>query len=157
MRFTLQPHSPFGTSSTASSPTTPASPRRLWTPGSGCCRPRRKAANLRVVRARGVVISALAALALAPGASAADNWLPHPTDATWTYQWTDSVYATTPTTEKVTVKSSKGSTFILAWTTDGLDNSPDAVSTAGTATFQESNSGIVNTDWSSTPPPPDWP
>ena len=27
-----------------------------------------------------------------------------PTDATWTYEWTDSVYNTTPTKEKVTVK-----------------------------------------------------
>jgi hypothetical protein len=109
------------------------------------------------VRARGVVIFALAALALAPAASASDNWLPHPADATWTYQWTDSTYATTPTTEQVTVKSSKGTSFVLAWTTDGLDNPADAVSTTGTVSFQESNSGLVNTDWSSTPPPAGWP
>jgi hypothetical protein len=103
------------------------------------------------------VISALAALALAPVASAADNWLPHPTDATWTYQWTDSTYSDAPTTEKVTVKSSKGGAFTLAWTTEGVDNPDGAVSTAGTVSFQESNNGIVNTDWSSTPPPSDWP
>ena len=109
------------------------------------------------VKARGVIAVALAALAAAPAASADDNWLPHPADASWTYQWTDSVYATTPTTEKVTVKSSKGNSFVLAWTTDGLDNPDGAVSSAGTITFQESNSGIVNTDWSSTPPPADWP
>jgi len=120
-------------------------------------RPGRKTANLRLVRARGVVVSALAALALAPAAWADDNWLPHATDATWTYQWTDSRYATTPTSEKVTVKSSKGSAFTLAWTTEGLENPDDAVATAGTVSFQESNNGIVNTDWSSTPPPPDWP
>jgi hypothetical protein len=108
---------------------------------------------------RGVLIAAPAALALAlaPSALAVDNWLPHSSDATWTYQWTDSAYATTPTTEKVTVKSSKGNSFVLAWTTDGLENPDDAVSTAGTVSFQESNSGIVNTDWSSTPPPSGWP
>jgi hypothetical protein len=116
-----------------------------------------KTTNLRPVRARGVVIFALAALALAPAASASDNWLPHPADATWTYQWTDSTYATTPTTEQVTVKSTKGTNFELAWTTDGLDNPADAVTTTGTVDFQESNSGLVNTNWSSTPPPADWP
>jgi hypothetical protein len=88
------------------------------------------------VRARGVVIFALAALALAPAASASDNWLPHPADATWTYQWTDSTYATTPTTEQVTVKSTKGTNFELAWTTDGLNNPADAVTTTGTVDFQ---------------------
>src|SRR5262249_5053653 len=63
----------------------------------------------------------------------------------------------TPTTEKVTVKSSAGSSFTLAWTTDGLGNPTDAVSTTGTVSFRESNVGLVNTDWSSTPPPSDWP
>ena len=29
-------------------------------------------------------------------------WLPHPADATWTYEWSDSVYNATPTKEKVT-------------------------------------------------------
>ena len=29
----------------------------------------------------------------------ADGWLPHGSDATWTYQWTDSTYNTTPTNE----------------------------------------------------------
>jgi hypothetical protein len=109
------------------------------------------------VRAAGVVLFALAALALAPAALAADNWLPHSADATWTYQWTDSVYSPTPTTEKITVKSSTGRTYTLAWTTDGLDNPADAVSTTGTIAFQETNSGIVNTDWSSSPSPAGWP
>jgi len=109
------------------------------------------------VGARGVLITALAALALAPGASAADNWLPHSDNATWTYQWSDTTYSDAPTTEKVTVKSSKGTNFTLAWTTDGVDNPDGAVDTAGTVSFQESNNGIVNTDWSSTPPPAGWP
>jgi hypothetical protein len=53
----------------------------------------------------------------------------------------------------VTVKSQAGSAFTLAWTTDGLGNPAGAVVSAGTVSFQQTNAGIVNTDWSSTPPP----
>lgn len=95
-------------------------------------------------------------LAIAPSASA-DPWLPHPADATWTYQWTDSVYAPTPTNEKVTVKDQKGSAFTLAWTTDGLSNPDGAVTSNGNVSFQETNSGLVNTNWTSTPPPDAFP
>ena len=48
----------------------------------------------------------------------AGDWLPHPADATWTYAWTDTDYQQTPTKEKVTVKSQKGASFMLAWTTE---------------------------------------
>ncbi len=66
----------------------------------------------------------VAALAAAPSALAA-GWLPHPTDATWTYEWTDSAYNATPTKEKVTVKSRRRS-FALAWTTVDQGNPPEA-------------------------------
>src|SRR4029453_17605242 len=46
----------------------------------------------------------LAAVAAPAPATAAPAWFPHPPDATWTYEWADSVYATTPTEERVTVK-----------------------------------------------------
>lgn len=105
------------------------------------------------MRVAGVV---LCALALAPVAGAG-SWLPHAADATWTYTWSDSVYAPTPTTEKVTVKSADGAAFALAWTTEGLGNPGGAVASAGTISFQETNSGLVNTDWTSTPPPPTFP
>src|SRR6266536_1467873 len=77
----------------------------------------------------------------------------------WTYQWTDSVYATTPTTEKVTVKENKGLAFTLAWTTEGLDppNPDDALKSVGSMTFQDTNAGPLNTDWSSNPPPASFP
>ena len=109
------------------------------------------------MRATWVILGAVVALALAPNASASDPWLPHPADATWTYKWSDTTYAATPTLEKVTVKSQTGDAYVLAWTTDGLDNPADAVSSAGTMSFQETNAGIVNTDWTTTPPPPDLP
>jgi hypothetical protein len=98
----------------------------------------------------------LAALVLSPCALA-DDWLPHPAGATWTYEWTDSVYNTTPTKEKVTVKEQKGKSFTLEWTTLELGNPADAPTSLGLIAFQETPAGLVNTDWSSTPPPADFP
>src|ERR1700745_3403475 len=68
--------------------------------------------------------AAVLALTLAGGAQAADDWWPHPSDATWTYKWTDSVYKQGPTLEKVTVKDQSGKNFTLSWTTKDVDN-PD--------------------------------
>jgi hypothetical protein len=102
-------------------------------------------------------IAAVLAGALAQNARADDQWLPHPAAASWTYSWTDSVYSKTPTKEKVTVKSRSGSTFQLAWTTDGMKNPPESVTSAGSVDFQETDQGIVNTNWTSNPPPPTFP
>jgi hypothetical protein len=110
--------------------------------------------NVRRILASVAVVAA--ALAVAPLA-AADNWLPHPADATWTYQWTDSAYNTTPTSEKVTVKDQKGDQFTLAWTTQEQGNDPAAPVSLGLIAFQETPSGLVNTDWSSNPPPSTFP
>lgn len=106
---------------------------------------------------RGVLIAVVGLALVWVAPAAADGWLPHAPDATWTYQWTDSAYNTTPTNEKVTVKSQSGSSFVLAWTTVDQGN-PDAAPTSiGTASFQQTNFGLDNTDWSSTPPPPEFP
>jgi hypothetical protein len=108
----------------------------------------------------GRVLAAVTLTALVSAAPAlADNgsWLPHPADATWTYQWTDSAYNATPTNEKVTVKSQAGKSFTLAWTTDGAGNPDTAPSSQGTMSFQETDFGLVNTDWQSTPPPSSFP
>jgi hypothetical protein len=104
-----------------------------------------------------VAVGALAVAAINAGGGAAAGWLPHAADATWTYQWTDSVYNTTPTNEAVTVKSQSGTNFVLAWTTDGQNNSADAPQSTGSVSFQETNFGLVNTDWTSTPPPTNFP
>jgi len=103
------------------------------------------------------VAVALATMLVVVAPAHADGWLPHASDATWTYQWTDSVYNPTPTKEIVTVKSVSGSSFTLAWTTDGAGNPDGAPASAGTVSFQQSNFGLVNTDWSSTPPPSSFP
>ena len=115
-----------------------------------------------VERGRGL-LGALAGLALLCAAPASADtppagWLPHDASATWTYQWSDSVYAATPTTEKVTVdKSSSGASFVLDWTTQGLSNPGGAVSSQGSVSFQQTSFGAFNTNWSSNPPPSAFP
>ncbi len=107
--------------------------------------------TLKGVRAA-LVVLVVGAAALFAAPSYASGWLPHPADASWTYQWTDSVYQSTPTNEKVTVKSQSGNAFTLAWDTNGA-GTPDAPQSSGSVSFQDTNFGIVNTDWTSTPPP----
>lgn len=99
-----------------------------------------------------------AALAVSAGAARADNsWLPHPSNATWEYTWSDSEYDPTPTKEKVTVKDTNGASFDLAWTTDGENNPSAAPTSTGVVSFEESDFGLVNTNWSSNPPPANFP
>ena len=105
---------------------------------------------------RALLAAAAAALCAAVPAGAG-GWLPHAADATWTYEWTDSAYNAVPTDEKVTVKSASGASFVLAWTTDGAGNPPDAPASLGSVSFQETSFGLVNTDWTSNPPPSSFP
>lgn len=101
---------------------------------------------------------ALLAAAVLPGIARADaSWYPHPADATWTYQWSDTSYNPVNTNEKITVKDQKAKTFDLSWTTLDLGNSDDAVQSVGIMSFQETTSGLVNTDWQSSPPPSQFP
>ena len=103
-----------------------------------------------------VAVAVLATFAFAPSALA-DDWLPHPADATWTYEWSENVYNPTPTKEKVTVKEQSGAAFTLAWSTLDQGNASSAPTSIGTVSFQETTAGLLNTDWSSTPPPPAFP
>jgi hypothetical protein len=100
---------------------------------------------------------ALGLAVAAPAQATAASWLPHASDATWTWEWTDSAYSPTPTKEKVTVKDQKGPSFTLQWTTQGQGNPPDTTDSLGVVSFQETSSGLVNTDWQSTPPPTAFP
>jgi hypothetical protein len=114
---------------------------------------------LPVTRALFALLAPAAALVLVqvPKAAADDQWLPHPAGASWTFSWNDTAYAPTATREKVTVKSSSGTNFVLAWTTAGLNNPKDAVSSSGEVYFEETPLGIVNTNWTSDPPPTNFP
>lgn len=107
------------------------------------------------MRVRFLVV-VLGALLAAPAASA-QSWLPHAKDAEWVYEWSDSVYSHAPAKEKITVKTETGRAFTLAWTTLDLGNPPEAPAGLGNIAFQETTAGILNTDWSSTLPPPEFP
>ncbi len=118
--------------------------------------------------ARRIARAALAAvllLALAPAAAPAanaltdpaDQWLPSSDGATWTYRWSNDQYAPTPTLEQYTLSERRGSEFSLRWTTDDLGNGEGTVQSAGVIGFDRTESGLVNTGWNSTPPPPQFP
>src|ERR1700749_1933921 len=56
---------------------------------------------------------------LTTGLAAADEWFPHPAGATWTYNWSDTQFNPSGTTEAVTVSSqnaANGCGWNLAWT-----------------------------------------
>lgn len=106
--------------------------------------------------AAALVCAGALACAAAP-AALADDWLPHPADAAWTYEWSDTLYSPAPIKERVTVKDQSTRSFTLAWTTVGQDNPSSAATSVGTVAFQETTAGLVNSDWSSNPPPPDLP
>src|ERR671938_491399 len=95
---------------------------------------------------RGTLCALLAALVVAAPA-AADDWWPHPADAQWTYEWTDSTYATTATKEKVTVKEQKGKSFTLQWSTLDLGNPDDAVQGIGLMVASDTTFGPTIVDW----------
>jgi hypothetical protein len=108
------------------------------------------------VGVRWLILACVAILASPPPADAA-GWLPHDDGAEWTYEWTDSVYNPTPTREKLTVKEQNGNAFLLEWTTQNLGNPPGAPSSVGLIAFQDTASGVVNTNWQSSAPPPNFP
>src|SRR5207248_4433393 len=83
------------------------------------------------VRSGSLLLATIVAALAAVSSARAAEWLPHANDATWTYQWTDSVYNTTPTTEAITVSDAKGASFTLNWTTVGQGNSSDAPTSIG--------------------------
>ena len=118
--------------------------------------PTEAVATLTGVRSGRALLAAVTVALVAALPAGATDWLPHAADATWTYQWTDSVYQTDPVNENVTVKSQSGNSFVLAWDTKDA-GTPNAPQSAGTVSFQETSFGLVNTDWTSNPPPSTYP
>jgi hypothetical protein len=119
------------------------------------------------VRAGGLLFLVCLVLVIAPtatadGTPAAPSWLPHAADATWTYQFTDSLYNTAGTTEHVSVVKTNGSDFTLGWTVDGGPNANGCQygqTSNGWVAFSETNGGIFNgaDGWCGNPPPPQFP
>lgn len=105
-----------------------------------------------------LVAAALALPLGAPACANADNWYPHPASAQWQYEWTDTTYNPSGTVENVTVADEtdpSGCGWSLQWSAPSasLTGQPDN----GTACFADQDFGVVNTNWSSTPPPADMP
>jgi hypothetical protein len=110
----------------------------------------------------GAAVLACVSLTALAGANAAlaDPWLPHPAGAKWQYVWTDSVFNPKGTIEDVDVQQQTGPTFTLAWADPqdqlpGPGTSPSCTSSTadvGTMTFQDTDQGLINTDWNSCPP-----
>ena len=102
----------------------------------------------------------IAALSCTAGA-AADTWLPHPAGAQWQYDWTDTSFNRTGTVENVDVQSTNGPSFTLAWADTGdvippagtTPSCASSTSDVGTMSFEDTNEGLINTDWNSCPPP----
>ena len=108
--------------------------------------------------------AAAASLTLASPAAAAndltdplDQWLPSVESATWTYEWSNSGYSPVPTNERYTVKQREQTAFRLAWTTEGLGNLDGAARSQGELDYRRTDAGLVNLNWASTPPPPEYP
>jgi hypothetical protein len=118
-----------------------------------------------VRRLLGAALATVAALIILAPAALADDWLPHPAGAHWQYSWNDTAYNQSGTTENVVVQQQHATSFSLAWA-DPADQPPAANSNSiacpsgadvGEMSFQDSNAGLLNTNWNSCPPPSDEP
>lgn len=105
------------------------------------------------------MLAAVLAVGFAARASA-DGWLPHPAGARWQYAWSDTTYNPGGTVEDVDVAQQQGPNFTLAWAQDGTQ--PPGVGTTmlcppnadlGAVSFQDTTDGLMNTTWTSCPPP----
>src|SRR3954451_20094029 len=85
----------------------------------------------------------------------ADQWLPSTDGAEWVYQWSNSDYQPAPRTEKFTVQSRSGTAFRLRW--DEVGAGTYDTPSAGTVDFRYSDAGLVNLNYQSTQPPPQFP
>src|SRR4051794_9239193 len=110
----------------------------------------------RAVLAVGVLLCCLPAAALAgPLDDPAAQWLPRSDSASWTYAWSNSTYQPAPRREKYTVTARAGTAFRLRW--DELDPPPTETPSTGTIDFQHTDTGLVNTNYSSSQPSPRFP
>jgi hypothetical protein len=111
------------------------------------------------VRRASLLLAVTGAALLGAAPAAASGWLPHPAGASWTYEWSDTRFAKVPTFERVWVAKQTGKTFLLGWTSEdeSLRNPDTAVAGTGAMRFEDTPSGLVNTDWAGTPPPAGFP
>jgi hypothetical protein len=85
----------------------------------------------------------------------ADQWLPRSDGAEWVWSWTNSDYSPNPRTEKYFVQSRSGTLFRLRW--DEVNPRPGDSASSGTMDFRHTEAGLVNVNYQSTQPPPNFP
>jgi hypothetical protein len=85
----------------------------------------------------------------------ADQWLPRSDGASWTYAWSNTAYQPAARKERYVMTARSGTSFRLSWTE--IDPPATAVASAGTIDFQHTDTGLVNTNYQSTQPPPSFP
>ena len=105
---------------------------------------------------------AVAALGVTDGTALAqgledpsDQWLPRSDGAEWTYAWSNSGYSPAAKTERYRLQARVGTTFRLRWDQIGAPSTESPA--AGTMDFQHTDAGLVNLNYQSTPPPPQYP
>ncbi len=119
------------------------------------------------VKGFSVLLACVWAVALvgATSSALADDWLPHPGGAKWTYFWTDNTYNPNGTVETVTVDPKAQSCgWQLDWTgtinvplgsSGGSGGTQPTISQPdnGTMCFFDQTYGLVNTNWAGSSPP----
>jgi hypothetical protein len=111
---------------------------------------------------RRLPVLAVAASLLAAGAAhgaglddPSDQWLPSSDAADWVYAWSDSAYSPTPRKEHFRVVSRSGALFRLGW--EEIDPPADQTPSSGIVDYQNTDAGLVNLNYQSTPPPSNFP
>jgi hypothetical protein len=85
-----------------------------------------------------------------PGA----QWLPRSDGASWVYQWGNSAYSP-PRSERYTMTARTGTGFRIAWEEFLLR--ADETPANGFADFRHTDAGLINTNFQSSVPPPQFP
>ena len=112
------------------------------------------------MRRRLIVLMVLALACQAAPARAAGvddpaaQWLPRTDGASWIYQWSNSAYSP-PRYEHYALSSRSGTGFRISWEEFGLR--PDESPAAGFADFRNTDAGLVNINFQSTPVPAQFP
>jgi hypothetical protein len=103
-----------------------------------------------------LLLPALGSTALAQStASLSDQWLPRSDDAEWVYEWSNSDFSATPRRERYTMQSRSGTRFRLKWEEFGLGAYDQPAQ--GTMDFRHADAGLVNLNYQSSQPPPQFP
>lgn len=111
---------------------------------------------LRAVLACSLILPVLAAPAGAQGlGDLSDQWLPRSDGAEWTWEWKNSDYSPNPKREKYTLTSRAGALFRITW--EQVDAGPYEQPSQGTMDFRQADSGLLNVNYQSSQPPPQFP